>query len=243
MKVHQFFLNNRLRNYNYILYSEMNQQAIVFDPYDSKVIELEGENLGVKIAYLANTHSHPDHIRDNEAVLKFKGVRKLSLKDGEEFSLSENEKIVSRFTPGHVMDHYCYFLYDDQQLKGVICGDTVFNGGIGNCKNGGDPKTLYQTIKKIFMTLPDSVVIYPSHDYFLSNLNFAKTLDPMNENIAKYIAQVEHDRKIGQFSVTTIGEEKLYNPFFRVFDRCFAHQFEMSEQELFLDIRKKRDHW
>mgnify|MGYP003687677561 CR=1 FL=1 len=125
----------------------------------------------------------------------------------------------------------------------MITGDTVFNGGVGNCKNGGDPHDLYQTIKSFFIPLEDSVVIYPSHDYFLTNLKFAKSIDPSNQNIDNYIFKTEAERKLNKFSLTNIGQEKLYNPFFRAFDESFRKMFNLSEEELFLNIRSQRDHW
>ncbi len=243
MNVIQVYIKNSLRNFNYILYSEKMNEAIFFDPTDLSFSLPECEKRGIKPKYLVNTHQHFDHIADNERFLSISGTSKLNLEDGEEFHLSSEEKIVCRFTPGHVMDHYCYFLYENEKMTGVITGDTVFNAGVGNCKNGGDPKTLMQTIRDIFVPLEDDIVIYPSHDYFLSNLKFAQTLDPKNLDIKNYIEKREKQNLDSEFMMTTIGEEKKLNPFFRAFDKEFSDMFNKDSEELFVEFRAKRDRW
>ncbi|MEL0112401.1 MAG: hypothetical protein VW835_11780, partial [Rickettsiales bacterium] len=46
-------------------------------------------------------------------------------------------------TPGHTMSHVCLLSHTDQPA--LICGDTMFNAGAGNCHNGGHPAELYHT--------------------------------------------------------------------------------------------------
>ncbi len=140
------------------------------------------------------------------------------------------------------MDHQCFFLYNNDKLEGVIAGDTLFNAGVGNCKNGGDPETLYQTIRDIFYSLDDDVKIYPSHDYFLNNLEFAKTVDPENMIIEEYLKKVENSKQSGLFMITTIGEEKKYNPFFRVLNSDISF-WNLGEKEEFIKLRNLRDNW
>jgi hydroxyacylglutathione hydrolase len=242
MKIIQVYINNNLRNFNYILYSEITNDAIFFDPTDISISMPFAEKLELKPKYLLNTHQHYDHIADNEKFLALDGTQNLSLKDGEEFFLSPHEKIVCKFTPGHVMDHFCYFMYESEKLVGVIVGDTVFNAGVGNCKNGGDPRVLGETIKDFFVDLEDDVIIYPSHDYFLNNLNFAKTIEPDNVSIDKYIKICEAQSLNDEFMLTTIGEEKLFNPFFRVFDSKKTDKPE-TDINKFILLRSKRDKW
>lgn len=244
MKIIQIFLKNSLRNFNYILYSEKTKDAIVFDPYDMSVIEKICFEYKLKIKYLINTHSHHDHIRGNAEFLKSSSRQHVILKDGAIFSLSSSEKILCKSTPGHVKEHYCYFLYNQDILFGVVSGDTVFNAGVGNCRDGGNPRTLYQSIKNHFCGLQDEVFIYPSHDYFFSNLQFAQTIDSTNSHIKNYLKMVSDKAAEGEFLLTTIGEEKLYNPFFRVFDENFLKDNHYrNAEEAFIDIRSKRDNW
>lgn len=243
MKVIQVFINNPLRNFNYIIYSEKTKEAIFTDPTDlSKTLPV-AEELGITPKYLINTHRHYDHIADNEKFLQMKGTQYLELEDGEEFSLSDGEKLIARYTPGHVPEHTCFFLYQQEKLTGIITGDTVFNGGVGNCKMGGNPSELYQTIRDVFVPLDDDIIIYPSHDYFLSNLKFSLSVEPENSHTKEYIAKREKQDLDNEFMLTTIGEEKLYNPFFRVFNNSLNKHFDLNEEDLFIELRSKRDRW
>lgn len=243
MKIIQVYINNSLRNFNYILYSEITNEAIFFDPTDLNFSLPKAEKLGITPKFLINTHQHLDHIADNEKFLNLEHTKMIELKDFEEFQLSATEKIVCRYTPGHVMDHYCYFLYENEKMIGVICGDTIFNAGVGNCKNGGNPKVLMETIRDIFVNLPEDVFIYPSHDYFLTNLQFAKMIEPDNAEIDKYIEIRSAQNLDEEFMLTTIGEEKKINPFFRTFNKDFLDKFQKSEEDLFIELRAKRDKW
>lgn len=236
MIVIQKYLANGLRNFNYIIYSEQTKEAIFIDPLDlSQTLPL-AQKEGVIPKYLLNTHHHPDHIKDNHNFLNIDGTKELKLKDGEEFYLSESETIICRDTPGHVMDHQCFFLYESDQLKSVITGDTIFNSGVGNTRLGGDVKTLYVTIKEIFATLEDHIIIYPSHDYFMTNLKFAQSIDGSNTEVDKYMKKYAETVNDGYYLNTTIGEEKLYNPFFRVLN-------EENSLDKFIEIRSLRDQW
>lgn len=249
MKIIQVFLNNSLRNFNYILYSEITKEAIFFDPTDISQGLAQCREEGITPKYLMNTHGHCDHVADNKKFLEIKDTKSISLEDGDEFIMSPEEKIICRFTPGHVKNHYCYFLYEGERLTGVISGDILFNAGVGNCKDGGDPGLLYETIRDIFLPLSDDVLIYPSHDYFLNNLHFAKQFDKSNENIDQYIRKIEGLVDTDRFILTTMGEEKLFNPFLRAFEKLFLKNWKEREQlscthrELFISLRKKRDTW
>lgn len=234
MKIIQHFLNNSLRNYNYVIASEVNNKAIFIDPFDIDQTLPLCHKEGKIPKYLLYTHYHPDHTKDNERFLALETSELLEIEHDKFFELSETETIKCIFTPGHVADHVCFFLYEKDSLVSVITGDTVFNAGIGNCKSmGGDPKVLYQTIKNIFIPLEDHVKIYPSHDYLLTNLGFLKNIEPDNEFVDKYLALKKEADDRGQYFNTTIGDEKKINPFFRA----------IESEEKFIELRRKRDTW
>lgn len=243
MKIIQHFLKNSLRNFNYIVYSELTSEAIFFDPSDLAATLQLAKDHGVTPKYLLLTHHHHDHISDVKEFLNLPQTQELVLVHNETWNLSETEKIKCIYTPGHVADHKCYILLENDQVVGLISGDTVFNAGVGNCKNGGNVEDLYKTIKYEILQLPDQTKLYPSHDYFLTNLKFAKTIDEKNDVIDQYIQMRESMNLDEEFLVSTLAEEKKYNPFFRAFDKKFQVAHQMDERELFTSIRLKRDRW
>jgi hydroxyacylglutathione hydrolase len=229
MQLKQIFMENSLLNYNYFVWSEVNKKCVFFDPFDiEKTLPLAIER-GLDVSVLLNTHHHYDHIKDNEKLLKRTGASLIELADGESFELSDTETITARYTPGHIDPHYCYFLSSDNKDWGVICGDLIFNGGVGNTKNGGDIEILASTILDDVLNWDESLKIYPSHDYMMTNLNFAKTVEPNNPHISKWI---ERKESTGRYLVTTLKDEKEFNPFFRV-----------KSKEEFISLRLKRDKW
>jgi hydroxyacylglutathione hydrolase len=244
MKVIQQFLKNPLRNFNYIITSEHTDKAVFFDPFDFQVMLDICEKEGKVPGYLLITHDHPDHIRHKPKFLDHGVGELLELVDGEEFYLSDNEIIKAVSTPGHVMNHLCYYLYEGKKLVGIITGDTIFNAGIGNCKLGGDPNIYFKTFKSTFTHLADDIKIYPSHDYLLANLKFSLMIEPDNLAVKSFIERREQMDLDEEFIDTTIGDEKKINPFFRVFQNKFFAKYDYkTEEEFFVDLRAQRDKW
>lgn len=232
MQIVQIFMHNMLRNFNYIAYSEKSKEAIFFDPLDIDTTLEVAKSLNLTPKYLVNTHQHHDHIKDNKKFLELAGTEHITLKNNEVFKLSEGEYIQAIDTPGHVMDHQCFLVFNKNQAIGLIAGDALFNAGVGNCKNGGDVKTHYHSICHIIKNLDESIKVYPSHDYLLNNLEFAKTVDPDNKILDEWISRRSSQDLDHEFIVTTMGEEKLINPFLKV-----------KTEEEFINLRKLRDNW
>ncbi len=232
MQIVQIYMHNMLRNFNYIVYSEKSKDAIIFDPLDINMTLPIVENLGLKPKYLVNTHFHHDHIKDNEKFLGIEGTEHIKLKQNERLELAPGDFIQAIDTPGHVMDHQCFLVFDNSQPVGLIAGDAIFNAGVGNCKNGGDVKIHYHSICNIIKNLADNIKIYPSHDYLLNNLEFAKTIEPNNKILDDWIKRRSSQDLNHEFIITTMAEEKLINPFLKV-----------NNEEEFINLRKLRDNW
>lgn len=65
--------------------------------------------------------------------------------------------------------------------------------------------------------LPDDTNVYCGHEYTLQNLAFGAHVEPNNADIANKIKWAEQQRETTLPTVpSTIGEEKLINPFMRV---------------------------
>ena len=160
------------QNFAYIIGDESTKKAAVIDPaWEVDRLQKECDNLGLKVAYVINTHSHHDHVEGNEKVAKPNGakvvmhqtspVRKdMAVKEGDVIELG-SVKVKIIHTPGHCPDHIC-LLVDGK----VLTGDTLFVGECGRTDlSGGDPAAMYDSLFKKLMTLDDKIEVYPGHDY------------------------------------------------------------------------------
>ncbi|MCO4754720.1 MAG: hypothetical protein KC478_09560, partial [Bacteriovoracaceae bacterium] len=236
------YMHNSLRNFNYILYSELNNKAIFIDPLDIDKTMPIALAKGIEPAYLLNTHGHGDHTKDNKKFLDTTGASHLQLDDGDVFQISERESIKAIHTPGHTQDHFCFILMTDGKEHSLISGDTLFNAGVGNCKNGGNVDTLYKSVTEKIAPLPDHLLVYPGHDYLLNNLEFAQTIEPDNEKITQMIEVRKSQKLDEEFMLTSMKVEKQINPFLRL-DKIKTKTHHKDEKELFLELRSKRDQW
>ncbi|MBU3979623.1 hydroxyacylglutathione hydrolase, partial [Patescibacteria group bacterium] len=90
----------------------------------------------------------------------------------------------------------------------LITGDTLFNGTIGNCFTG-DNLLFLNSIKKL-MKFSEKTVIYAGHDYFEYAMEFARVIEPENDNINAFL------KKYNPLLITsTLEDEFKANPYLR----------------------------
>lgn len=213
-------------NYNYLFWAQGSKRAVVIDPLDAKIVNAEAARLGLRIKYIVNTHGHLDHIEGNEAVAREQGAAILApaqekipgmskpLREGDTIDLDGlTFKVLE--TPGHTAGHICLIVND----AFLVAGDTLFLGGCGNCKFGGDVNQLYDSLQRL-KTLPDHLKILCGHEYALKNLAFCQQHEAQNPAIAMRLAEVRRALQRGEIPATTLGQEKSYNVFLRAPDRA-----------------------
>ncbi len=258
MQVHQIYTHNELRNFTYLIALD-DGSALVLDPWDAAQINPVLSAHKLKLRAVINTHEHWDHTKDNKALVSEHGCEVWAHKNGEgkipelTRTLSAHEvidlgggaELEVLDTPGHTFAHLCFILRHDNSAW-VFTGDTLFNAGVGNCHNGGDPAALYTTIAEQFHTLDDSVAVYPGHDYLENNLEFTLNLEPSNQQATAWLEKVRQVDPGVNPLVTTIGDERQFNTFFRL-DSAEIRQSlaldQASEKDVFLALRKKRNSW
>jgi len=261
--VEQIWTGNAYRNFNYLIVCPQTGEALAVDPLDHAKCLAVAKEKGWEIRQVLNTHEHGDHTGGNGAVIQATGAKLLAHKNakakipgmdrglgaGDVIKVGKTVELEALDTPGHTMSHICLFCHGDH--PSLICGDTLFNAGAGNCHNGGHPSELYDTFVGQLAKLPEETRIYPGHDYIANNLRFTLNREPDNARAAALLAEVEKQDP-NDALVTTLALEKEVNTFFRLHSPSVIEELRKSFPDLpdrpdpktvFVKLRELRNGW
>uniref|UniRef100_A0A0M3HTC7 hydroxyacylglutathione hydrolase n=2 Tax=Ascaris TaxID=6251 RepID=A0A0M3HTC7_ASCLU len=215
-------------NYMYLLIDENTRQAAIVDPVDVPAIRSAVQSAGAELSAALVTHHHWDHAGETAGLSNSYGNRlaiyggddrisKLTnkVKDGDKFKIGSLE-VTCLFTPCHTRGHICYYVVDTSGKKAVFTGDTLFIGGCGRFFEGNATE-MHSALNEKLASLPDDTEVYCGHEYTVTNLRFAHSVEPSNEEVSKKLAWSKAKQERHEPTVpSTIGEEKRFNPFMRV---------------------------
>jgi len=217
-------------NYIFLLHDTHKNQVAVIDPAEAKPVLMEIEKLKADLVAIFNTHHHLDHVGGNKELLEhypyamvYGGVKDRGRIPRQEVFLNEGDTVRFGdrighiyFVPGHTYAHIAYYFppIEDSDWGELFCGDTLFAGGCGRLFEG-TPKDMVNSLTK-FRNLPDKTRVWCAHEYTLSNLKFAITVDGDNLDLQQRYQKVKIDRDQNIPTIpSTIQIEKLTNPFLR----------------------------
>ena len=116
--------------------------------------------------------------------------------------------------PGHTSGHIAFFTEDGGAEPMLFCGDTLFSGGCGRLFEG-TPAQMHHSLSRL-ASLPGPTRVCCGHEYTLSNLKFARAVEPKNHDLADYNVWCEAQRAINEPTLpSSIATERLVNPFLR----------------------------
>lgn len=240
-------------NYVYLL-SEGDDAALV-DPGDPDVAVALAQAHGARPRFVLHTHGHPDHTGGTAEVAALLGATvhgsaadgtwyppDVDLAGRSELALGALRLRVHE-VPGHTPGSVLY------EWNGrLLTGDTLFWGGAGNCRHGGDPGLLAGSFQTVIARLDGALEVNPGHDYAEANLPFALDLDPSNTAARAQLdaARAAHARR-EEPQPTTLRDERASNPFLRAAELmpALARRGLASRdpREAFVAIRRLKDAW
>lgn len=174
---------------SYLLGDDSSGVAAVFDPTPDveKYVHLARAKK-VSITHIFETHIHADLVSgarelcdrvksakiyvSHEEDAKY-GFDHEPLADGDQFTFGKTIVTV-RHTPGHTPEHVSYVVAEKDHPDtpwGVLTGDSLFVNSAGRPDLLGSGETeeltkkLFHTLRDYFLTLPDSVMIFPAHGH------------------------------------------------------------------------------
>jgi hydroxyacylglutathione hydrolase len=250
------FDRRRYAKDNYVYLLAEGDDAVLVDPGDPVVALGLAAVHGLHPRAVLQTHGHPDHSGGSATLRERVGARILGhAADRAWFEPDEDlagraEIAVGRLrirvheVPGHTPGSVLL------ECGGrLLTGDTLFWGGSGNCRSGGDPARLAKSFLSVFPALDPALEVHPGHDYAAANFSFVLGLEPENAAararleaaLAAAAAGVEPD-------APTLAEERAANPFLRAGDPAVAAAVRTrvpstgpGDEDVFVALRALRD--
>ncbi len=205
---------------NYLWVIDDGRDAVAVDPGDAAPVEAHLAARGLRLVAILATHRHADHVGDLPELAAHWGCEAYGpageaiagltrrVREGERIPLLGVEwRVID--VPGHTAGHVAYA--GDGRL---FCGDTLFAGGCGRLFEG-TPAQMAASLAKL-AALPPETLVHCAHEYTLSNLRFARAVEPGNAALAARAERDAEKRSRGEPTVpSTIAEELATNPFLR----------------------------
>jgi len=255
MQVH--ILSALSDNYMYLLEDLETKETVVIDPFDSEKVINKVNELGLKLTKVLTTHHHYDHSGGNKALVK--KLKHLNLevigddrvpcvtklvKHGDKIKCG-NIEIECLHTPCHTSGHICYYVTKagHESEPCVFTGDTLFQAGCGRFFEG-TAHQMYEALICKLSKLPDNTKVYCGHEYTITNLKFALSIEPENQAAISRLEWAKKQREKNLPTVpSTIGEEKQFNPFMRVAEATVLKKVntpdDITAMKLLRDLKDK----
>ena len=210
---------------NYIWLLHHHGRALVVDPGDAQPVLDALAHAGWVLDAILVTHHHPDHVGGVAALTAATSARVygpakekmppgvIPLTQGETVSWQGLDFEVID-VPGHTAGHIAYWGQPPGMAPVLFCGDTLFSGGCGRLFEGTAAQMLASLDR--LAALPGDTQVCCAHEYTLSNLKFARHVEPLNAELAAYESHCQQLRAQGLPTLPSrLDLELQINPFLR----------------------------
>src|ERR1700753_4041088 len=240
-------------NYGVLVHDPASGATAAIDAPEAAPVEAALAATGWKLTDILVTHHHGDHTAGIAELKRHHHCRvvaprreadKIPAVDVE-VSEGDTVKVGSLTaevieTPGHTLGQINYFFPEDKLL---FAGDTLFSIGCGRVIEG-TPEMMWQSLLKL-RALPDDTDIFCGHEYTESNIRFALTIEPDNQDLRARAEEAKREVSAGRATIpTTMGEEKLANVFLRADVPAVAAAVGLAGKpaaEVFAEVRARKN--
>lgn len=218
---------------NYLWLIHDGRHAAVVDPGDATPVLAALNAHQLSLSAILLTHHHADHVGGVPDLLansdvpvfgpRHEAIPQIThpLGEGDIATIPELGLALDVLdVPGHTKGHIAYVALKQQWL---FCGDTLFAGGCGRLFEG-TPEQMISSLSKL-AGLSDAMQVYCAHEYTLSNLRFAREVEPNNSALNERIRVEQDKRDHGLPTIpSTMGLERATNPFLRFREPAIAER-------------------
>ena len=238
-------------NYAYIVHDPASGRTAVVDVPEAGPILAALEARHWRLTDILITHHHGDHIDGVDNLRASTRARVWgaasdahrlprldeAVADGSRFQLGTAEVQVID-VPGHTIGHVAYV------MPGMaFTGDSLMSGGCGRLFEGS-PRQMHDSLQRL-AALPPETLICSGHEYTVSNLRFAQTLEPDSPALISRIGAAAALRSKDLPTLPVRLETELAtNPYLRVHLDALKHAVGLPDADpvaVFAEIRARKD--
>ena len=211
---------------NYIWLVSNGSQALVIDPGQALPVLQVLKQQQLTLGAILLTHHHQDHVGGVAELVEQTGAKvwgpagevlpvcDTPMVEGDTFEDAALQlKLRVLDVPGHTAGHIAY-AGTFGTVPVLFCGDTLFAAGCGRLFEGTAAQ-MDASLAKL-AALPKDSRVYCAHEYTLSNMRWASTVEPDNLALQHWQAHANEQRRLDQPTIpSSIELELACNPFLR----------------------------
>jgi len=174
------FVDEGLGHSSYMIDLGDGTAAIVDPPRFPIAQEVLADELGLRITWTLDTHSHADYVTGSPSLAARLGATFIApqeshlatphrqVHDGEHVLLAEGVELMAVATPGHTPDHHSYVLTDSGSPVALFTGGSLMVGAVGRTDLCGPELAeplgheMFRSLRR-FDDLPEELPVYPTH--------------------------------------------------------------------------------